>query len=69
MALGPGDEEGRGIGRANVVKVAGDAKRFGGPLPAYLCGVQPPANEYQRQRTHQSQEDYHSESLGEVGQP
>jgi hypothetical protein len=30
------DEEGRGIRRANVVQVAGDAERFGGPLPASL---------------------------------
>ena len=33
VTLGPGDEEGRGIRRANVVQVAGDAERFGGELP------------------------------------
>jgi hypothetical protein len=36
MALGPGDEEGRGIGRADVVQVAGYAERFGWSLPAAL---------------------------------
>ena len=49
MALGPGDEERRGIGRANVVQIAGDAERFGGSLPASLGRVQPPADEDQRQ--------------------
>ena len=69
VALGPGDEEGRGIRRANVVQVAGDAERFGGPLPASLCRIQPPAHEYQRKNTRQSYEDYQPISLGELGQP
>ena len=34
VALGPGDEEGGDIVRADVVEVAGDAERFGGRLPA-----------------------------------
>jgi hypothetical protein len=68
MALGPGDEEGRGIVRADVVQVPGDAERFGGSLPASLCRVQGPADEYQRKHTHHSQEDYQLVSLGEVGQ-
>src|SRR6185503_16356141 len=46
VALGPGDEEGRGVGRAHIVEVAGDAERFGWPLSANLCRVQPPADEY-----------------------
>ena len=54
MALGPGDEEGRGIRRANVVQVAGDAERFGGPLPPSFCRIQPSADEYQRKNTRQS---------------
>jgi hypothetical protein len=33
-----------------------------------LCRIQPPADEYQRQNTHQSQEDDQPVSLGEVGQ-
>src|SRR5678816_3480388 len=65
MALGPGDEEGCGIGRANVVQVAGDAERFSGPLPASFCRVQPPADEYQCQYTPQSDEEYQPVSLGE----
>ena len=39
LALGAGDEEGGDIGRADVVKVAGDAERFCGPLPADLVRV------------------------------
>ncbi len=69
VAFGPGDEEGRGIRRANVVQVAGDAERLGGPLPAALRRVQPPADEDQCENTRQSQEDYEPESLGELGQP
>src|SRR5262245_20865654 len=68
MALGPGDEEGRGIGRANVVEVAGDAEWLGGPLPASLGRVQPTADEYQPKNTRQSQEDRQPVSLGELGQ-
>ena len=69
VALGPGDEEGRGICRPNVVQVAGDAERFGRALPASLCRIEPPADEYQRKNTRQSDEDYPPVSLGEVGQP
>ena len=47
VALGPGDEEGRDVVRADVVEVAGDAERFGRLLPADLCRVQPPAEEHQ----------------------
>ncbi len=67
--LRPGDEEGRDIVRADVVQVAGDAERFGGLLPASLCRVQPPTDEYQRKNTHQSQQDYQPVSLGKGGQP
>ena len=56
MALGPSDEKGRGIGRANVVEVASDAERFGGPLPASLCRVQPPTSQDQRKNTGQCQD-------------
>ena len=69
MALGPGDEERRGIRRANIVQVARDAERFGGPLPASLCRIQPPADKLQRKNTRQSQEDYQPVSLGELWQP
>ena len=34
MALGPGDEEGRDVVRADIVEVAGYAERFGSLLPA-----------------------------------
>ena len=56
VALGPGDEEGRDVVRADVVEVAGDAERFGGLLPADLCRVQPPADEHQRKNAQQSQQ-------------
>src|SRR5262245_11132320 len=69
VAFGSSDEEGRGIRCANVAEVAGDAERFSGSLPASLCRVQPPADEYQRNNTCQSQEDYQPVSLGEHGQP
>ena len=68
VALGPGDEEGRDVVRADVVEVAGDAERFGGLLPAALCRVQPPADEYQRKSDQQSQQDYQPTSLGKVAQ-
>jgi hypothetical protein len=58
VALGPGDEESRGIRRANIVQVAGDAERFGGPLPASFCRIQPSADKYQRKNTRQPKEDY-----------
>ena len=51
MALGPGDEEGGDIARADVIEVAGDAERFCGLLPADLVRVQPPADENQRPRS------------------
>ena len=54
VARRPGDEEGRGIRRANIVQVAGDAERFGGRLPASLRRIQPPADEYQRKNARQS---------------
>ena len=57
VALGPGDEEGRDVVRADVVEVAGDAERFGGLLPADLCRVQPPADDYQRKSAQHSQQD------------
>jgi hypothetical protein len=69
VALRPGDEEGRDIVRADVVQVAGDAERFGRLLPASLCRVQPPTDEYQRKSTHQSQQDYQPVSFGQGGQP
>src|SRR2546425_6003312 len=52
-------EEGRDVVRADVVKVASDAERFGGLLPAALCRradfVQPLADEYQRKSAQHSQ--------------
>jgi len=63
VACGPGDEEAGDIVRADVVQIAGDAERFGGLLPAALCRVQPPADEYQRKNTRQPQQDYQPVSL------
>ncbi len=41
VALGPGDEEGRdGIG-ADVVEIAGDAERLGGPRSTAVHGGLP----------------------------
>jgi hypothetical protein len=65
----PVRQEDRGIACAHLVQVTSDAERFGGPLPASLCRVQPPADEYQRKNTHQPQQDYEPESLGKMEQP
>src|SRR2546426_12636680 len=60
-------EEGRDVVRADVVKVASDAERFGGLLPAALCRradfVQPLADEYQRKSARHSQQ-HQPTSLG-----
>ena len=66
MALGPGDEEGRDVVRADVVEVAGDAERFGGLLSANLCRVQPPADENQRNNAQACQQDHQPTTRGEV---
>ena len=55
VALGSGDEEGGDVARADVVEVAGDAERFGRPLASDFRGVQPPADENQRENDQQSQ--------------
>jgi hypothetical protein len=68
VALGPGDEEGRDIGGADVIEVAGDAERFGGPLSANLSGVPPPAKEYQRNNAQDCQQECQLMTLGEVQQ-
>jgi hypothetical protein len=68
VALGPGDEESRDVGRPNVVEVASYAERFGGPLSANLCRVQPPADEHQRNNAQDCQQDRQPTTLGEVQQ-
>src|SRR5688572_5689096 len=68
VAFGSGDEEGRDVVCADVVEIAGDAEGLGGLLSADLCCVQPPADEYQRKKTHQYHEDYQPVSLGELRQ-
>ena len=68
MALRRGDEETREAMCADEIEVVGDAERFGGPLPAPFCCVQPPADEYQREKSRQSQEDYRPISLRRLGQ-
>jgi hypothetical protein len=66
VALGPGDEEGRDVVRADIVEVAGYAERFGRLLPADFCRVQPPADEHQRNNAQDCQQDGQPTSLGEV---
>jgi hypothetical protein len=68
VALGPGNEEGRDVVRADVVEVAGDAERFGWLLSANLCRVQPPADEYKRNNAQGCQQDQQPTTLGEVMQ-
>src|SRR3954453_12659809 len=65
---GPGDEERRDIIRADVVQIARDAERFDRRLSAPLRRIQPPADEYQRKNTRQSQQDYEPGSLGKIVQ-
>src|SRR5688572_7317850 len=69
VALGPSDKEGRSIGRADVIQVAGDAERFGRPLPASFCRVQPPADKCKRNNTHECQQGYEPKSPDKMGQP
>src|SRR6185503_257658 len=69
VALGPGDEEGGGVGRPHVVQVAGDAERFGRPLPASLVRVQPPTDKYQCNNSRDCQQDYEPKSFGKTGHP
>lgn len=56
VAFRSGDEESRDIRGADVVEVAGDAERFRWPLSAALCSIQPPADEDQRNKSQQSQQ-------------
>ena len=60
VAFGPGDEEGRDVGRADVVEIARDAERFRGPLAPDLVRVQPPGDEDQREDDQQSRPDQHA---------
>ena len=66
VALGPGDEEGRDVVRADVVEIAGDAERFGGLLPVAVCvGLPLPAEEHGGGGAQSEHEDQHV-SPGEV---
>ena len=68
VPCGTGDEEGGDIVRADVIQIAGDAERLNRLLPAPLCRIQPPAGEYQRNNSYQSQQDYQPVSLGKMAQ-
>ena len=66
VTLGPGDEEGRDVVRADVVEIAGDAERLGGLLSTSVPSRLPcPQGEHGEGGGQPEQEDQHA-SPGEV---